>query len=328
MLESEVFAVGVKEALLDALEKSNHIGSTQLNLLFDPGAQFDNIKSNYTKSEVTLTNPEEGGDAIMLSMESVLDASSGDSSMAASVQSGSEVAQAGGIYFTGNTMLLRKADVEQPMIQHTLDPTVAESYKSLSAIERFNRVLSDTTKPKLSDEEWDAAIDAYLQTVTINAQETNYVSEQQSVTLAGTEQDCTATTLTLSGEKAIVVARGLVSLIAQDTSFKSIFVSQYMISEDTYGVTGLDGVLRDIDALTPEERGAMTLTFKTLQGEQASAIYMSAATGQKTMSLLFKFFKDGYIRQNDIIFSGFDGSGVKISEQNTSVGGDNYTGYT
>lgn len=326
MLTSEIFAEGAKQALLEAVEKSERIGSAQLSMLLDPGAQFDDTKSNYTKSSVTLINTEDNSGNFVISLESSLDSATGDSSMVASVQSGSEVAQSSGIYFTGNTMLIKKADPEKPMIQHTLDPAVAASYKSLTSIERFSRVLSDTTKPKMSDEEWSAAIDAYLQSVAASAQEANYVSEQQAVAMAGTSEDCTATTLTLTGQSAADVTRGMVSLISLDASFKSYFVSQYMLDESTYGVTGMDGVLRDLDAMTPEEIGAMTLTFKTLQGEKTSAVYLNVVTGVKSMTILFKFYKDGYVRENDINFTGFDGGSIKMTEQNCAAGGDNYTG--
>ena len=324
-LASELFAAGAKAALLDAVKKSERIGSAQMNLLLDPGAQLDNTQSNYTKSSVSLIDPQDAQGNLTLSMEASLDSASGDASMVASVQAGSEVAQSGGIYFSGNTMLVKNANAEEPMIQHTIDPAVASSFKSLSAVERFVRVLSDTTKAKMTDDEWSSAVDAYLQSVSASAQESNYVSEQQSVSLAGTNVDCTATTLTLTGESAVAAARGMVTLISQDPSFKSYFVSQYMIDDENYGVTGMDAALRDIDALTPEERSAMTLTFKTLQGENTSCVYLNAATGAKAMTLLFKFYKNGYARQNDITFTGLDGSGISMTEMNSPAGGDNYT---
>ena len=322
---AEIFASGAKQALLDAVNKSERLGSAQLDLLINPGAQVEDTQSNYTKSAIALTDPQDPQGNLVLSLESFLDASTGDSSVLASIQMGSETATSGGLYFTGNTMLIKKADTEQPMIQHTLDPTVASSFKPLTAIERFLRVLSNTSEPKMSDAEWETSIEAYLQSVISGAKETDFVSEQQAATLAGTTQDCTATTLSLTGEPAAAAARGLTSLIARDSSFKSLFISQYLISDDTYGVTGLDGVLRDLDALTPEERAAMTVTFKVLQNDKTSALYLNAVTGQKAMSILFKFFKDGNVRENDIMFAGFDGGGVSLKEQNASAGGDNYT---
>lgn len=326
MLKSEVFALGVKEGLLEAVKKSESIGSMQLSMLLDPGAQLGETQSNYTKSLVSLVDTADASNSMVISAESTLDASNGNSSMVTSVQVGNEVAQSGGVYFTGNSMLIKKANVEKPMIQHTLDPTVAASFKTLSATERFNRVLSDTTKIKLNDGDWGEVIDAFLQIVGANAQETDYALETQAVTMAGETEDCTAATLALTGENAIAVTYGMVTLISQDTSLKSFFVSQHFIDSETYGITGMDGVLRDLSALTVEERNAMTLTFKTLKGERTSAVYLNAVTGQKTLTILFKFFKDGYVKENSISFSGFDGSGVNMTELNSSSGGDNYTG--
>ncbi len=326
LLQSEVFGMGVKEALLEAVKKSKSVGSLNLSMLLDPGAQLDETQSNCTKSSVSLVDTADASNSMVITVDSTLDASSGDSSMVTSIQVGNEVAQSGGVYFTGNSMLIKKANVEQPMIQHSLDPAVAASFRTITAAERFSRVLSDTTKIKMNDDEWGSAIDAFLQNVGSSAEETNYATETQSVKMAGETENCTATTLTLKGESAIAVTRGLASLISMDPSFKSFFVSQYLIDSETYGVTGLEGVLRDLDALTVEERNAMSLTFKTIQGERTSAVYLNAVTGPKAMTILFKFFKDGYVRENNISFSGFDGGGVKMTELNSSSGGDNYTG--
>ncbi|NCB73276.1 MAG: hypothetical protein EOM51_00815 [Clostridia bacterium] len=325
-LASEIFAEGAKAALIDAVDKSERLGSAQLSLLLNPGAQFDDTKSNYTKSNITLINTEDESGDIIISFESSLDSASGDSSMVASIQAGNEVAQSGGIYAVGNTLLVKKPNPDEPMIQHTLDPAVAASFKSLTVMERFGRALSDTTTAKMNDDEWASAIDAYLQSVALTAQETNYVSETQNVAMAGTSEDCTATTLTLSGQNAASAVRGMVSLISLDPSFKSYFVSQYFLDESTFGVTGMDGALRDLNAMTPEEINAMTLTFKSLSGEKTSAVYLNAVTGARALTILFKFYEDGNIRENDISFTGFDGAGIKMTEQNCSAGGDNYTG--
>ena len=161
-LASEIFAQGAKAALIDAVDKSERIGSAQLSLLLDPGAQFDDTKSNYTKSNLTLINTEDDSGDLIISFESSVDSASGNASMVASIQAGNEVAQSGGVYATGNTLLIKKANPDEPMIQHTLDPAVASSFKSLTVLERLSRVLSDTTKTKITADEWSSAIDAYL----------------------------------------------------------------------------------------------------------------------------------------------------------------------
>lgn len=324
--ESEKFAAAAQQVLLDAINKSEMLNSAQINLLFNPGAQLSDSQSNYTKSVTTLTNPAESSDSIIVSMESMLDTANGKAAMTAGIQSGSEVAQSGGIYFSDNTMLLKKADVEQPMIQHTIDASVAESFKELPAIERLKRILSDSSKPKLEEDQWSTAITDYLQTVTTSTEEANYAASEETVTMAATDISCTASTLSLSGATAFSVTRGLLALIAEDSSFKSYFNSQYYVSEEDLGVTGIDGMLRDLDALSAEAQAALTLSFKVLQGEKFSGMQVAAQTGEKAFTLDLMFYQDGYVKQNDIIFKSFDGSSIIMSEQNISEGGDKYAG--
>jgi len=326
MTASETFALAAKQALLTAVDRSERLSSARLDLLLSPAAQLDGSASNDTKATVTLTDPQDPDSNTTLSIESTLDTATGDASLVTSVQTGSEVAKSGGLYFTGDTMLIKRANVEKPMLLHSFDPAVAASYAGQAAPERFIRAFSDCSTPKMSDAEWGTAIDAYLQSVTALAQETNYVSEPQAVSVAGTTQDCTATTLSLSGENAVSTVQGIVTLISKDPIFKASFVSTYMIDGETYGVTGMDGVLRDLDALTPESRAALAVTFKTLSGDKVSAMYISAVSGNQSMSLLLKFFKNGYVREDDLVFTGFDGAGIKMTEQNISAGGDKYLG--
>jgi hypothetical protein len=99
--QDEAFAEGVESVLEKAMTEVGNMSSAQLDLLFNPASKSDETKSNYTRSEVTVSNPDDTeSEAITMIMESTLDASTGDTSMELSLASGSEVAQSGGIYFT------------------------------------------------------------------------------------------------------------------------------------------------------------------------------------------------------------------------------------
>jgi hypothetical protein len=322
----ELFAEGARKSLVEALNKSEQLNSARLGTLLSPGAGADERHPGHTESTVTLANTAEPGESISILTVADYDPKTGSSSMSISIKENGETLASGGIYFTDNVLLIKKADVEQPMIRHELDPAMVDSYKSLPALERFMRLLSEPTKPKMSDDEWLAAIDSYLQSVAAIAGDDNYVMENQSSTFAGIEEDCTAITLTLQGGDAADTVRGLAELLSRDPSLKALFVSQDMTDEDSYGITGMDGLLRDLGALTPEERDALNLTFKILLGEHSSALYISAQTGSKSTSLLLRFFAQGYARQIDITFTGFDGGGVKLNDLMSPEGGDNYAG--
>ena len=323
---SELFAEGLRKSLVEAMDKSGQISSASFNLLLSPGVQADNHLWGHTESGILITNASEPDKTSSVVTRADFDAKTGDTSMTISIKGGGETVNTGGIYFFDHYLLVQKADVEEPMIRHKLDPSVANSYKSLPALERFMRLLSEPSKPKMSDSEWLSAIDAYLQTVSAIAGDKNYASEKQDSTFAGIDESCTAITLTLSGQNAADTASGLVELISLDPSLKALFVSHDKTDEDTYGVTGMDGLLRDLGSLTPDEIDAMDLTFKILLGDNSCGLYMNAAVGGKSASLLLRFFELGHARQIDMAFSGFDGGGVKLNEMNSSEGGDNYSG--
>ncbi|NLV85612.1 MAG: hypothetical protein GX025_00115 [Clostridiales bacterium] len=322
----ELFAEGAKKALVEALQKSEQINSARFNLLMGTAVRTEGQRSGYTKSDVLISNASNPNETFSIIMEAAYDPQTTDSSMGISIGQNGEITGSGGIYFTDNHMIVKKADVDMPMIRHTIEPEVADSYRSLPALERFMRLLSEPLKPKISQGEWLYSIDSFLETVYAAAVEENFVLENQSSSFAGIDEDCAAITLTLHGEAAVNAVGGLAELISKDPSLKALFVSYYLIYEDTYGITGMDGLLRDLDSLSPEEISAMTLTFKILLGSNSSALYFNAKAGEKSSSLLLRFFELGYASQMDIAFTGFDGGGVKLSEMNAYEGGDNYSG--
>ncbi len=323
---AELFAEGAKKALVEALQKSEQINSARFNLLMGTGLRSQEQRPGYTKSDIVISNASNPNETISITMEAAYDPQTTDSSMGIIIGQNGETTGSGGIYFYDNYMIVKKADIDKPMIRHTIEPDVADSYKSLPALERFMRLLSEPLKPKISEGEWLSSIDSFLEAVYASAAEENFVLESQNSNFAGLDEDCAAITLTLSGEAAANTVRGLGELISKDPSLKAIFVSYHMIYEDVYGVTGMDGLLRDLDSLSSEEINAMSLTFKILLGDNSSALYISANAEEKSSSLLLRFFELGYASQMDINFTGFDGGGVKLSEINSYEGGDNYSG--
>lgn len=327
MSADEIFAFVSKQVLLDAVEKSAQIGSAQLNILTTPGVQVGSEDSEYKKISTNISNPEEG-ENISIIMESINDSTTGDASMTMELQSGSETASRGGIFFKGNNMLIQKADIEIPLIQYTMDENVSKSYAGISAIDRYNRVLIDASEVHMDSDEWGDAIDVYLESLEQSVEKEDYSLSKKEIDIADTREEVDEVTLTLTGENATLVLKEYISLMAKDSSLASYFVSPNHANEDAtdYEITGFDGVLRDIDALSDEERSDMSVTFVAQTGSEVSSLSLSAMTGSKMMGLYFKFYEDGYIRDHEINFSGFDGSIVKMTELNVSVGEDQYSG--
>ncbi len=324
---SEKFALVMKNVLLDSIEKSDQITSTPLTLITSPDALIDNQEATYRKIKTKLTEPEEG-ETMTVVTETINNTTSGNSSMTVKVRSGGEVVMRSGIYFTDNLMLIKRGDTELPLIQHTLDPLVAESYMGIPAVDRFNRILSSSSETKMDDAEWSNQIDQYLSIIEQNTQENNYLTAETSIEVAGTTENCEEISLTLNGETAVNITSEFAKLINMDPTLKSYFVSPSYSEEETLEVTGMEGVLRDLNSLTPEEISGMTLTFKAQKGNLVSALYISAVTGEKSMDMTLLFYEDGYVRENVINFTGFDESKVIMSEENLSIGNNQYSGNT
>jgi hypothetical protein len=327
MSADEIFNQAFKQVLLDAIEVSDQIGSAQLNLLFAPDEQFNNEESDYKKVTTNLINPEDG-ETISIITESINDKTSGDTSMTLELQSGSEIASSSGIYFTDDFMLIQKSDPETPMIQHTIDTEVSSSYAGMPAIDRLNRILAGDSEEKMDNENWSDAIDSCIVVLGQGVQEEDYLLEENMIDVAGMQKEVDEVTLTLTGENAVTSVREFASLLKKDPTLASYFVTINYLDEENeeYGVTGLEGVLRDLDALSTEEQADMITTFIAQTGDEVLSLRVTAVTGTKSMEMFFKFFEDGHINDDEIIFKGFDESAVTMSALNIEVAENQYSG--
>ena len=321
--ESELFLTGVGSVLLDAVHQSDLLASNRFDILIGLGYRDIGVYDNtYTTLHMVSVNGETDDETTYTVRQHNSNETS-DASMAVGVQSDDGLAECA-VYFYDNMMLMKKANVEKAMILHSMNPQVAASYSGLPALERFNRVMNDTSVPRLTDDGWTAAIEAYLAQVGDIAKDPDYSTAEDSAFYAGITMDCTTTTLKLMGERALSVVRGLVELIGRDATFQALFNSLYMVDEDEYGVTGLDGMLRDIDALDGNERDGAIMTLELVEAESPIGIYVTLTAGEKTFRLNLAFYEDGDIRCSDITFEGFDGSSAVVQDENVSTGPDTY----
>ncbi len=321
----ERFAEVVRSILMTSTEKTDILSGVQIDAFINPGTGAASGNANYSNITARLTAESDGETTeAVIATEAINNAQTGEASSVTTIDSGSETAVSSGIYFTENTVLIQKANVEQPMIQHTLNPAVAESYAGLTAAERFNRVLSDANAPKLSPDDWSAAIDGLLAVVADNAQEADYTTSQMSGVYAGVELDCTVDELMLIGDRGVDIVRELLSLIAKDSSFCAFFNTIHEINEEEYGLTGINGMLRDIDAMNDETRDYATTTIKATSADSPLSLRIDLKSGDRVFSFVMTFYEDGNVHKNDLLFYGFDSSAVFFREANVSTGGDNY----
>ncbi len=319
----EIFAEGVGQVLMNTAGRADLIASSPFDILLNPGMQSGD-GSDYTNTTLRMTQIGEEETETTYAIEKINNVENGDASMVIDMLTGDGESSRCGLYFYENMMLVRKANAENPMVLHALNPQVSDSYFGLTAFKRYIRVMNDTNAPRLSDDDWRSDIDAYLALVADIAKQPDFSAGEETATYAGMQVSCTASTLKLMGERALAVTRGLIDLIAQDTALQSLFSAPYNSDGEARGVTGLDGMLRDIDALDDDERKAAIMTFKLVEVEAPVGIYLTLTAGDETFRLSLVFFEDGYIRHNEITFEGFDGSSAVLQDVNVSGGADAY----
>jgi hypothetical protein len=305
------------KVLTEAPSMSRALASAPLDVLFRPVLKETAVGSDYTYAKMHLTEPGTPPEnEITLSGESILNAETGSASFAAVRQTGSAAEERAGVWFEDNTMLVKMSGETQPLVAYTFSPQAAQSLAALPAFERFGRVLGDMNAAAISREDWSAAVTAYLDTAAENSRVQDISSEAGTETFAGLQTPTTSGTLKLIGPRGLNVARGLLSLIGKDSAFKSLFNTQSIAEDGQYGVTGIDGVLRDIDALNDSDRSMAVTTVELVTADGLTArpvgIRMTVDAGGKTAGLDITYFEKDSVRQDALVFRGFDASRVSL----------------
>ena len=163
------FAELLGQVLKAAPANSDALNDMPLNILFRPVLK-ENTGADYTYAKMHLTEPgKPTASDITISGETNRNDDTGDASFIAYQQTGTGEPQEAGIWFTNNTLLLKKGHDVRPSLQHTLTPQIAESDAGhWPAYSRLLRVLDDTNAEKMTPEKWDSAV-GELQKVVANS---------------------------------------------------------------------------------------------------------------------------------------------------------------
>ena len=319
------FADLLGQVLSEVSLNSDTLTCAPLDVMFRPVPEKDTETSNYTYVKMRLSKPDATEPDVTISGEAIRNAVTGDASFVAYNQSGTEPAEQAGVWFTGNTMLIKKSYEPKPILQLLMTPEVSRSMGALPAFNRLMRVLGDAGAVKLTQETWDDAVNIVLNAVIDNGRALDLASENRSETFGGVKVATISETLKLGGERGLAVARGLTALLAKEAEFKALFNTQYLLDEAQYGVTGYDGAIRDIDALTGIDRNAALTTIELIETDRPVGFRMSVEAGGKTMALNLISYQRGPTSHNELLFGGFDGSRVILSRVVTSDGAGTFS---
>lgn len=322
---SEAFAVGLRDVLIESSVQGDKLGSLQLDMFFNPTAQLDTNRSNSTSVIINAQNANEPENNLLITSESLLNAKSGDASFTIAMGQGQEQAQAGGVYFLGDNMLIKRPSAENKMVSHSLSPEQTSTLKNASAMERMGRVLGTESADLEAADGWKSAVDAYISIISQNTEEADYSTGKVDVPLLKGQEKCDSIVLNLKGAKGQTVSLELVQLLQKNSAANGMFEDAG--ASDNSEFSGLELVQSTLEGLKAEELAALELSLTTFDFDNQSIGFdMQVKTGGKTFKLKEIFYSKNYEHHNETALTMFDGSKAVFIDKNVSAGGDKYQG--
>lgn len=326
---TEIFAYALKGVLSDAYTQSQRVGTLQFDLLLDPSAKPDPNKSSSTHMAVNLVNQNEPDKTSHVITDALQNAATGDASFVIALGEGQEQGNTGGVYFVGDKMTIKRGNTDKKMVQYPLSPEQKIAYKPLTAMERLTRTMEGDASGTKAAEQWQTDIDGYLTLIAGLAVEGDYAQDKATVNLMGKDISGEGVTLTLGGDKASQALKGMISLLKQNAAMNGIYDGIGAEDSSADPLDGLQRVLTHVEALTPEQVAALTVTVNTVVfDERPLSFNMKAVAGDQTLELSQMFYTKGYERHHGVSLKDFDGSAVLYLDKNAATGGDNYAGET
>lgn len=319
----KTFGENLKNSLLDAAKTSENISGMQTDIIFNPSKQTDTSKSNSVKISADLANASEPGNKINFTSESVYNATTKDASQMLSIGIGSESTQSGGVFFTGNKMLIKRGGSDKKMIQYVLTDEIAKSLSSDMPANRLDKLISDNIQ-SASNETWTADIDAFIAKLTENTTKQNYTEEKETKSILGKDQELSDIILKVDGEKAQLITAEFLKLLQKQSNIKSVVSG---MSTDNTGTSALDKALLSINGLTVDEVQNLQLVFKTqMLNDKVFGFELTAAINEKSFVIASNHVVNGFEQQQELKLTNFDKSGITFESKDILQGGDNYKG--
>lgn len=319
----KTFGENLKNSLLDVSKTSENISAMQTDLIFNPSKQTDSSKSNSITISVDLANASEPSNKVNFTSETIYNATTKDASQTVSIGSGSESTQSGGVYFTGNKMLIKRGGSNKKMIQYVLTDEIAKSLSSDMPANRLDKLITNNIQ-STGNETWTADIDAFIAKLTENTTKQDYTEVKETKSILGKEQELSDIVLNIKGEKAQLITTEFLKLLQKQSNIKSVISGT---STDNTGTSALDKALLSINGLTADEAQNLQLVFKTqMLNDKVFGFELTATINEKSFVIASNHIVNGFEQQQELKLTNFDKSGIAFASKDVSQGGDNYKG--
>ncbi|MEL7602975.1 MAG: hypothetical protein AAGU77_07440 [Bacillota bacterium] len=312
------FQAGLEKVLKDAVAKSGDIGDAGLGFLLNPEGGEDE-KSSRAETVVGITQGDNEEQTVKT--VTLMDKSTGDASFTIAAVEGAETAGEGGMYFTGDTMLLKRADASAPLIRFLPDAALAASYQNQTALSRAALALSEEQKPVQSEEEWGDRIASFAALVLAQSTQSDYAEDTTELALPGGSGADTIT-LTLGGDAARAVLTEYVALLSDNGGISGMLDAIETEDQEETGVKRLDALQSSI-----QDAGDLSLTAALiLYEDDPIGVDLAFTLDGEQNAWRLLFYERGFERRNELSFLFGDGATVTMLDTNKNTGGDSYAG--
>lgn len=313
------FQMGLEDVLKAAIAKSEDIGDAGLGFLLNPE---DDKEGTSSSTQTIIGIKQDDNEEQTVKTVTLMDKSTGDASFTIAAVEGSETAGEGGMYFTGDTMLLKRADASAPLIRFMPDAALAASYQNQTALSRAALALSEEQKPVQSEEEWGDRITSFASIVLEQSAEGDYAQGTTELSLPGGGSAADTITLSLTGEAARTVLGEYVTLLSDNGAISGMLDGIETEDQEETGVKRLAALQATIQNASDLSLTAELILF---ENEPIGVDLSFTADGVMNAWRLL-FYEKGFERYNELSFLFGDGAKATMLDTNENTGGDKYAG--
>lgn len=313
------FQTGLEKVLKDAVAKSEDIGNAGLGFLLKPEGGGDETSSR-AQTVIGITQGDDEEQTVKT--VTLMDKTTGDASFTIAAVEGAETAGEGGMYFTGDAMLLKRADASAPLIRFLPDAALAASYQNQTALSRAALALSEEQKPVQSEEEWGERIASFTSLVLAQSAEGDYAQGTAALSLPGGGSGADTISLALSGDAARAVLTEYVTLLGDNGGISGMLDGIETENQEDTGVTRLSALQSSI-----QDAGDLSLTAALILYESDPiGVDLSFTVDGEQNAWRLLFYEKGFERRNELSFLFGDGAKATMLDANENTGGDSYAG--
>lgn len=315
----DIAAVSI-ETLMNQFRTESASGGFSLDAFL--GLDATVLQSKQSILDLTLVSPDNQG---IHYRQSALIAANDEAAFEMELATDEE-AYRSGVYFGGNEMLIRFADVNQPMIRYALSAEGAAALAGQPPLKRYMACLASADPGAMLSAGWDSHWQKLREYLQENLNDTDVSQGDMELTIAEQAIPIATYGLQLGGKPATDIMRCFYEAWNGDADVRSFVCLADNVTERAAGAQSPQTTLSLLDAAILNNQGnewadsALTLTIGVLD-EAPVYLDLLYSLPEGAFALTVTFWGDGKAKQTEIRLRALDGSGFNLRDLNRDDGG-------